>query len=628
MARIIVCADPDDSATLAWLDRGGWCWAVEVFHDASEEQLRALRARGWEVILQLMGHPESRREHFARRGTPVPEPDEVLARHIRAAGGRQDGVIWLLLVEEDSAGVAFPQVLLREKPETRAEAFALYKTRLEEAMASAPEFPGVRRWARAGYASGLHAMAAAGAEMVLVERTNDDVEDLQTGLAFCRGAAGQYDARWGVDFSQWWGPAYCCPTELPASYFRRNLYLSYFAGAEALMVEYLGKVPPRGATFPQALDEFGRFTRRIAPGSVDTPVAVVIPRDSGWMTPPYWQPARTAWNYARLPYTRGMRGIDGFFGLAFPGSVYAMQPFPFGAYASDDPPASPFALSSIGNDFAPSPEDVYRAEPPLPFGRFESRREAEEAFHAASTDPSPYRPMADTRWGGGIDVFTDRVAIDVLSRYHVAIVLGETAGRDHLRRYVEQGGTLVWASGQAAPEDRDFSGVDMTPELHVTRAWAWGGEQPISEHLLHTPARLCPGAAMLAETPDGIPLVVRNGFGAGRVFTCLVPWFEGGHTDLAALAARLFDHVIQGVQPVSLEGLPAAWVSTTGPNEQTVCIANHGPSSWRGAIRLKKGETAWNSCTELTEGFLLPPEPRIEAEVPPWGVRVYRWSAD
>ena len=47
----------------------------------------------------------------------------------------------------------------------------------------------MRRWGRAGFGASAHVMAELGLEMILLERANEDIEDLQTGIAFMRGAA-------------------------------------------------------------------------------------------------------------------------------------------------------------------------------------------------------------------------------------------------------------------------------------------------------------------------------------------------------------------------------------------------------------------------------------------------------
>ncbi len=533
--QIMVSIDPGDAKTLAWLEDCGWCDILDVHPHATEGQLAALRRRGWQVALQMMAHPESfKRRRYSGNGQDPLSVDAVIQRHIRAAGGRPEAVTWQFLVEEDSAGVAFPYQLLKEKPQTHAAAYALFKKRIDEALEATRPYPGVRLWARAGFAPSLHPFAASGAETILIERTNDDVEDLQTGIAFARGAAHQYGCGWGVDFSQWWGPVYGLDVDHSAAYFRRNFYVSFFSGADLAAIEYVqpDAEPAREGSdsLAAALDEFAVFAKGVARGRPEVPVAVLLPRDHGWMTPPYWQIQPQAWNYARIPYRPGDQSIDGVFGAAFPGSTFAMQPFPFGAYASDDPPASPFALSCVTREYAPSEDDIYKAPPPIPFGRFHSRNEARETMARDCVDSAPYRPMADSRWGDIIDVLTEDAALEVMGRYKVCVLAGSLtltkALAARLVAFVEQGGVLIWAAGTARPEHKDLIGLRIVPELRVGRAWAWQDEDPVREPFLYLPGEVLePGAVtVLAKTPGGAPVATRTRLGSGSIVTCLLPW--------------------------------------------------------------------------------------------------------
>jgi hypothetical protein len=72
----------------------------------------------------------------------------------------------------------------------------------------------------------------------------------------------------------------------------------------------------------------------------------------------------------------GDRALEGIFGYFWPAIAFAPQAFPWGSYVSNDPPASPFAMSSITPRYAPNPADVFYAPSPLPFGRFNDRNAA------------------------------------------------------------------------------------------------------------------------------------------------------------------------------------------------------------------------------------------------------------
>ena len=622
-----------------WMKAGGWGDIIEVRSDTSEEAIRQLRQEGFAIAVSLIAHPQSRQRQWAGDWKrPVPDVRETIERHLRAAGGDPRQVIWQMFMEEDSSGVAFPQRVLADPPRTHAGAHALLRQRLAEAFESARPYPEVRKWGLAGFASSVHAFAASGLECVINERSNDDVDDLQTGLAFTRGAARQFRIQWGIDWSVWWSPIHGCANRLPTGYHKRNFYLSYFAGADVLRVEggdhlYLAS-PGKEHRLGTELDRFARFTRRHPAGNPDVPVAVIVPEDNGWLTPPYWQTSHEAWNYARIAYRPGDRGLDGFFSAAFPGSNFAMDAFPFGQYVTNDPPASIFALSAVTPAYAPIPEAVRMAAAPIPFGRFTDRHAARKTIEKEGIDPSPYRPMGDSRWGDIFDVLTDKVSLNVLQKYRLAVLAGPvklTPGiKAILRAFVEGGGKLVWFAGQAGPGDEDLTGLAMTPELRVGRAWMWRAGPPEPEAFRYVPARLS-GAEALARTPAGDVLVARHELGRGEVFTCLAPWGESGSASLAELSRKLLDQAIAPVQPIVVDGLPVEWMSTTGADHRTVLVANHSGEAWQGSIRVKDLSPRWTTCRELlTETPMTFQRPNraavVSLEVPPYDVRVIRWS--
>lgn len=631
---------PEFQPIFDWLAQGKWCWGVEVNAGTEESAIRHLRQQGWEVIVSLNAHEPTRRRDAAYKRRGLLEPNEIIGRHIRAADGQADKVIWLALLENDSAGVAFPQELLGARPRTHEQAYRLTKDNLQQALQTTKTFPGVKIWGVCGYASGAHPFAAGGLDCVLIERANDDVEDLQTGIAFCRGAGNQYGCSWGIDLSLWWGPIYGCVQNMPSSYYKRHLYLSYFSGARAFRLEGMDllwdQTQKKFSPLTTLLDEFGAFCRQYPAGQVEVPVAVMLPPDHGWITPPYWRTQAQAWNYARMPYRMGQKAIDGFFATAFPGSNFAMEPFPFGSYGKDDPPASPFALSCVTPEFAPRAEDVFFTEVPLPFGRFENRNQARETMLAQTMDPAPYRPMGDSRWGDILDVLTTCTPADILQHYKVLILLDQIKLtpelQEKLLNYVKAGGKLVWSAGVVGPQQAALCGLEMTPEFRVGRAWHWGKEDWISEAYHYVPARgLSEKASLLAQAPNGDPLIIRQSLEKGDIYTCLVPWFEGPVEPLAGVAQKLFDTVMAQVQPVVVEGLPVEWVSTLQDGQHTVVLANHDGQPWRGKVTLKSSTKDKLTCTELFSGKKLSVHRKdtgyqVTLDIPAYEVSVIRWQ--
>ncbi len=116
---------------------------------------------------------------------------------------------------------------------------------------------------------------------------------------------------------------------------------------------------------------------------------------SGFIPSPYWSPQRGSqtWNFGQVPSQPGDRALEGIFGFIWPAIAFAPNPFPWGAYTSNDPPASPFAMSSITPRYAPNAADVYYAASPLPYGRFPDRNAAREHVEAGRVDHTPRRTV-------------------------------------------------------------------------------------------------------------------------------------------------------------------------------------------------------------------------------------------
>lgn len=625
-----------NAAILDWLERGGWCWGVASRPEIPNEMLLELKRRNLRAVVTVLAHPDSRRRQWNDEWKlEVPDLPTVLARYRQALG---TNFAWEAFTEDDSMGVGFSKNLLAAQPRSHRAARQLFEAYLATAMAEIQPHANAERWGRCGYASGAHPLAALGLDCVLVERANDDIEDLQTAIAFGRGAARQHGCRWGVDFSLWWGVIHGCVQDLRASFHKRNFHLSYFAGANVLAVEggdLLVRLPQLQPTRVGAvLDEFGRFTQRVRRGQPDVPVAILIPEDHGGITPPYWRTSSESWNYARIPYRPGDASLDGFFGAAFPGADFAMDPFPFGAYATNDPPASPFALSAVTPQYAPNPEHAFTATPPIPFGRFHNRHAARQTLAAQQTDPSPWRPLGDSRWGSIVDVLTVGASSDVLQHYAVLVLLGPIQLDDSLRTMLQQdvrsGGILVAAAGVLSPSDHDWCGAAIEPELRVGRAWQWGPDAPVHEPFRYLPAGPTPNAEVLARTSGGDPLVVRNRLGRGNVYASLLPWFGSGDSPWAKLSLRLVDEVIGPVQPVRVDGLPVEWLSTHGSDHRTVVIANHDGQPWQGTVTLRLVPSEFDECRELLTGEVMKPihntaDRSCVVEVPPYDVRVIQY---
>jgi hypothetical protein len=470
------------------------------------------------------------------------------------------------------------------------------------------------RVAQVGFGETSHSYASRGVDLLLVERANDDIGDLSTSVAFARGASRQYGVAWGIDLSWWWGVVYSGVNAMPALYHRRHAILTYASGAAAINIEGGDGLVDSTGLHPtllgQEMQRFGEFVKahqadrerrreerrreekktprptvpgpapdsgpllttaparmpgamrrrprrpsvaQLGPtiGEAITPAVVLLPCDHGYQTRPYWSTQMSSSSYTRLPPRQGDAGIAGFFAHAFPGATFAQDAFPFGSYASNDPPASPFAESAITAQYAPTPSSVFSAAPSVPFGTFQDRNAAASFFQGGAVDPSPWRPMSDARYGEVFDVAVVGVGLSTMSPtagvqpnnvyqaprrraakeeagagagagagaaaghhrttrpgaesssyaglldgYALAVLLGPinltSTLKADLLAFAEAGGTVLVASGVVGPGDADLVGATLLPQLRAGRSWTWLADgSTVNEPFRYTP--LSPG---------------------------------------------------------------------------------------------------------------------------------------
>ena len=525
-----------EGAGTRWARNTSWAsryLTVSANWDVSVQSLHAARALGWSVTLTTHGSPRWReRTHVVHPKRPL--ENLTAAMEAQAAAGLSGAELLMeYICEDDSAGVGFPQDLLRL---SRAAGFSNGATvlRPEDAMRGWTEYVAeanvaidqwstAQRHARIGFPSSAHSVAPF-AECVLGELTNDDVGSLAPALAFLRGAARQYNTTFGIDLSLWWGVINGCVQDLPTSLHRRAMALGYVAGAGVVSIEGCGWMDPATGLpnrMAMELDRFGRLlvgspppaapastlTRNEtdhatggASGGLPPPargrpdasvygVSLVLPPDLGWSErPSYAAASPTLWSYANVPATsrRGAAAVDGLLRAAYPGTGGGgFLAFPFGAFADGmHPSASPFARSSVAPPYTPNPMDAFHAQSNLPFGRFHDRNQLHEWVEQdGGRDPAPYRPMADSRWGDLIDVLVadeNETWADAISHHHqaTAVVLWANSStsptaRDSLHSYAERGGTVIVAAGAVGPEDKALTGLVPNGELRAVRAWRW-----------------------------------------------------------------------------------------------------------------------------------------------------------
>ena len=201
-----------------------------------------------------------------------------------------------------------------------------------------------------------------------------------------------------------------------------------------------------------------------------------------------------------------------------------------------------------------------------------------------------------------------------------------------LEAFLARGGTVLCAAGVAGPEHSGWIGAELVPELRMSHAWRWQDSAPVAEPFHHVPVTAI-SARVLARAANGAPLLLEQPHGAGRVITCLVPWFEGISADLCGVALAVFDHVIGSVQPVRVQGLPIEWLSTRGDREYTVVLSNNSDQQWTGTVAARAVDASYPACRELLTGRHLatttsPAGTSVHVQVPPFGVALLSWTRE
>lgn len=204
----------NSSNVVLWLRSAHWADGISVGFPAAytPSDLEALSAAGLRLLPCVHASLETMQRQLFDGGAA---PDTSLFAGAYSAelpdfragtAGGPGPFMWWSLTEDDSSGVGFPYEQLAVPPATHGDAWAQFDNYLQRAQVFASVLaPGVPLVAQVGFAEQAHAHAARGVSLMLLERANDDVADLNTAMAFGRGAAQQYNASWGVDLSWWWG---------------------------------------------------------------------------------------------------------------------------------------------------------------------------------------------------------------------------------------------------------------------------------------------------------------------------------------------------------------------------------------------------------------------------------------
>ncbi|HEX8559338.1 MAG TPA: hypothetical protein VF668_14635 [Pyrinomonadaceae bacterium] len=353
------------------------------------------------------------------------------------------------------------------------------------------------------------------------------------------------------------------------SWYRKNYYLYYMAGASAVFLEQgfdqffkpgPGEHPFQLNPLGRITEEFVRFAGRHADrGEPYTPVAFLLDPAHGWDMTDYPQlPLGVS------PVNRSDRALRELFLAAYyPAAVDEGEP------ATADRQA--FTSAPFGDVF-----DVLVAS--------EEKADAVDAYRALVV-------------GGRVE--------------------WTPAWARRLKAYAERGGTVVVNSAQARglpPEMLGVRALGATAEADDADCAAPGEPRTELAGQVYTYERVeARGAEVLMRAPSGDPLVTVNRVGRGRVVYCAVPDFLGLDERLVPAAAHLLAHLAADATPVRVRGEVEHLVNRNSRGWVVTLINNRGVyKPQQGLAQVNRSESA-----EVT----------LEADAPGFG-RAAEWTTD
>lgn len=440
-----------------------------------------------------------------------------------------------------------------------------------------------------------------GVDMVLIERSIDELSCISVGMPFVRGLSRQYNKNWGIDISGWrtstnsatsfdasgkllggWSP----------SYYMRISYIGYMGGAhnvfnEAVAGYYNGsQITPLG----KMSQEFYNFTNRHKDiGTTVVNTALMLDYHCGF-DPKHWIycQGNTVW-YGEMPYCEGDYMINNFLKIAYPDHwLHGLTPGLQGDYAT---------------------------------------------YVRNGGDPRPYEPMSKTRYGDNLDIVYDNASTATLSKYKTVILLGDVPIDNNLRpklqQYVQNGGILVVNARQVTAADEALLGVTLSTTTATGTSAKWLSDGVVSTESPFTYTKVTPTTAtVIANNNASDPLITSNKVGNGTVIFAAPHYLQNsGRSALLNIGVKLFDTLDAKFTIAQISGPAVEYIVNRGAGKTIVTLVNNSGSVWTGTIKLDKPQGAytvkeWRSDQSLSatesSGKLT-----ISASVPIYEVRVY-----
>jgi hypothetical protein len=483
---------------------------------------------------------------------------------------------WNLMVEWDQGGGHWvPQGRPRYLGLTRPQA---YSTFTDYYLNNSPPLGTYLREPRAQRACPLIAQTdypanvayayQMGVDVVLLERSIDELSDLSTGVAFVRGSSRQYDRKWGIDISTW-RTSNNMATEFTSSggllggwspsYLRRHLYISFMSGAHIINIEPTLYYHSDGRVnaFGQMTREFGDFAlrRHTDVGRPVVPTALMLDFNHGFDAKHWLYNQYNAVWYGDIPYSSGDFMINNFWKEAYPGHwLHGLTP------------GAPFA------DGAGNPDAT----------RFQQ-------YLSAGGDARPYEPMGTTRWGDNIDVILSNASLTTLRQYKVIVLLGDVAIDSNMANaldtWVREGGVLVANSRHLTPAIEAMFGVTRSQTTRTATASTWLGDntnytEPAFDYQVVTP-----GAASVLARSGQDAIITSNPHGLGRAVLTTPTYLQStDRSRFLTIGSRLLDSLHNSYMPARVSGPPIQYIVNQAPGKVIVMLVNNSGTTWNGSV--------------------------------------------
>jgi hypothetical protein len=576
--------------------------AIAAFTAAQGIPLVSLLPASTDIIGKMGGQPLPTESYVALQFSKLDSLASVLG------SGR---VWWNLLPEYDQSGGYWPS-LRKISVASRSEAYLSWKSAFLNNYPPLGQYLNLPASSRSVglmavnvYSFAAHYSYELGVDMAVLERTNDEIGDIQTGISFMRGAARQYDKPWGIDIATW-RAAVQSPTifdnnlKLVAgwspSYFRRHMYLSYMSGANLVLNEAAtyynnGQLNPLGQVVKEVADFSLKRHRSIGKPEVRT--ALLLDFEHGF-EPKHGQymQADYVW-YGGIPYMDGDHMTHHFLNLLFPG-YWKTGTLPAGA------PTTPSAYVQA---------------------------------LASGADSRPWEPMGESRWGDQFDVILSNASLATMKKYEVIVVLGNVMLNDRLREdlktWVSEGGTLVINTAQVRPFDEPFLGVQKSGTSKRSNRSSWLPDSTTLTERFYQYELLLPASAIpVASSGNGDPLITKNSVGLGNVYVVASYYFlDESKASLLSIAEKLMSTILQDKIAASVTGpFRIQYVVNQAPDKVMVTLVNNSSAAWQGKIILNDSRSV-GDVQEWINDIPLTLENRagksaVEVSIPPYDIKI------